>query len=111
MIAVSQHAESPARPELSALLRAARENPGDVTGRLVLADWLEEYGDEADGARAELVRLQCRLHPELERSSGPVVVPALLGEGGTAPSLRRQDRLLCQHKPAWLGALGGASLT
>jgi uncharacterized protein (TIGR02996 family) len=49
------------RPELLALLQAAKEQPEDDTPRLVLADWLEENGDEEDAARAELIRLQCRL--------------------------------------------------
>ena len=51
---------SPApRPEVLAFLRAAREQSDDDTPRLVLADWLEEHGSEADVARAALVRLQC----------------------------------------------------
>jgi uncharacterized protein (TIGR02996 family) len=36
------------------LLRGILDNPGEPSGWLVLADWLEEHGD----ARAELVRLQ-----------------------------------------------------
>jgi uncharacterized protein (TIGR02996 family) len=49
------------RPELLALLQAAKETPEDDAPRLVLADWLEEHGDEQDAAHAELIRLQCRL--------------------------------------------------
>lgn len=111
MIATAPMAVSPARPELSALLRAARENPTDVIGRLVLADWLEEYGDESDYARAELVRLQCRLQPELLCPGvAPSVVPAVLDEPQTAGLLRQEDRLLAQARAAWLGPLRELSL-
>jgi uncharacterized protein (TIGR02996 family) len=48
-----------ARPEVLALLRAAKETPDDDTPRLVLADWLQENGDEYDAARGEFIRLQC----------------------------------------------------
>jgi uncharacterized protein (TIGR02996 family) len=63
-------------PELLALLHAAKAHAEDDAPRLVLADWLEEHGDEADVARAQLVRLQCRqahleftdrLHQEIEQ--------------------------------------------
>src|SRR5438105_12661954 len=47
------------RPELLRLLSALKDAPGDVAPRLVLADWLEEQGDQADQARAELLRLHC----------------------------------------------------
>jgi uncharacterized protein (TIGR02996 family) len=47
----------PARPELLALLADVKENPDDLTPWLVLTDWLEEHGDEADRARAEYCRL------------------------------------------------------
>lgn len=43
-------------PELRALIEAARH--GGELERLVLADWLEEFGDEHDRARARLIRLQ-----------------------------------------------------
>src|SRR5262249_47472223 len=45
------------RPELLALLADVKENPADLTPWLVLTDWLEEHGDEADQARAEYCRL------------------------------------------------------
>jgi uncharacterized protein (TIGR02996 family) len=45
-------------PELKALLDAARRDPEDDSARLVLADWLEEHGDEAERARAQFIRLQ-----------------------------------------------------
>src|SRR5262245_31043069 len=47
----------PARPEVLALLADVKENPDDLTPWLVLTDWLEENGDEADRARAEYCRL------------------------------------------------------
>jgi uncharacterized protein (TIGR02996 family) len=97
--------DSRVRAELLSLLQDAREHPGDVSRRLVLADWLEEYGDEADRARAELVRIQCRLEPGLV-SSGyqhPVVIPAL--DAGRAALFRRQDQLLARYEKAWLGPL------
>jgi uncharacterized protein (TIGR02996 family) len=50
------------------LLEAICDQPEDDAPRLVLADWLEEYGTTpADQAWAELIRLQCesaRLPPE-----------------------------------------------
>jgi uncharacterized protein (TIGR02996 family) len=46
------------RPELMRLLQACKEAPDDDHARLVLADWLEEHGDENDRARADFVRLQ-----------------------------------------------------
>src|SRR5688572_12084819 len=47
--------------ERDALLRAVCENPDDDTPRLVLADWLQENGEEIDCVRAEFIRLQIRL--------------------------------------------------
>jgi len=38
-----------------------REHPDDDTPRLVYADWLDEYGNETDRKRAELIRLECHL--------------------------------------------------
>jgi uncharacterized protein (TIGR02996 family) len=45
-------------PVLTALLEACWENPGDDALKLVLADWLEEHGEDA---RAEVTRLQVAL--------------------------------------------------
>jgi uncharacterized protein (TIGR02996 family) len=45
-------------PELLALLHAAKEQPDDDTPRLVLADWLEEHGDDD---RAAFIRVQLAL--------------------------------------------------
>jgi uncharacterized protein (TIGR02996 family) len=44
------------RPQVIALLEAVKDAPDDPTPRLVLADWLEEHGDDADRARARLLR-------------------------------------------------------
>ena len=44
-----------------ALYQAVCASPDDEAVRLVLADWLDEFGTPADAARAELLRLQCRL--------------------------------------------------
>jgi uncharacterized protein (TIGR02996 family) len=93
--------DGPPRPELCALLRAARQRPDDLAVRLVLADWLEEYGDEADRARAEVIRLQCRLEP------GACPAP----QGECAVLLRRQDRLLSRYATAWLGPIRELGLT
>jgi uncharacterized protein (TIGR02996 family) len=46
-----------ARRELLALLEACKRDPEDDAARLVLADWLEEHGDEDDRERADFVRL------------------------------------------------------
>lgn len=86
---------SPARAELLGLLQCAREAPEDATPRLILADWLEEYGDEAEQARAELIHLQCQ--PD-----------AWNGQETPADSARRigrQDQLQTRYAAAWLGPL------
>jgi len=44
--------------ERRALMAAIIANPEEDTPRLVFADWLDEYGDEHDRARAEFIRLQ-----------------------------------------------------
>jgi uncharacterized protein (TIGR02996 family) len=51
---------SPALTQLRALLARVKEAPQDALPRLVLADWLEENGDEAGAARGEFIRLHCR---------------------------------------------------
>ena len=47
------HLQAP-RPDVRAFLDDIREHPDDDTPRLVLADWLDDYGDDADRARASL---------------------------------------------------------
>jgi uncharacterized protein (TIGR02996 family) len=111
MVLALKMADAPARPELLGLLRAAREDPADVSRRLVLADWLEDNGDEADSARAELIRLQCRLEPQplFPAPPGPFVVPAR--SAGQAALLRRQDQLLTRYGRTWLGPLAELALS
>jgi uncharacterized protein (TIGR02996 family) len=46
------------RAEMRRLLEAAKADHWDDGPRLVMADWLEEHGGEADKARAEVIRLQ-----------------------------------------------------
>jgi uncharacterized protein (TIGR02996 family) len=90
------------RREVMALLEAVKDDPESDAPRLVLADWLEEHGDEADLARAEYVRLECLPSPEGKKRSealwqrhqaawrGPVA--ALLNAGKGKASLHRGTR-------------------
>src|SRR5262245_20846052 len=75
------------RPELVALLEAAKDQPEELAPRLVLADWLEEFGDEHDRARAEFVRLHCAW------SRPPRHI--------TQDLLHRLDALMDTHQDAW----------
>src|SRR5258707_631016 len=47
--------------ELLTLIAAAKQHPDEDAPRLVLADWLEEHGDEDDLVRAECIRLDVEL--------------------------------------------------
>lgn len=47
--------------ERELLLRAVCENPDEDTPRLAFADWLQEYGNESERARAEFIRLQVHM--------------------------------------------------
>lgn len=40
-----------ARPEVLAFLQDIKEHPEDDTPRLILADWLQDYGDVHDAVR------------------------------------------------------------
>lgn len=44
-----------------AFLQAIREAPDDDAPRLIYADWLEEQGGASRSARADFIRIQCRL--------------------------------------------------
>lgn len=78
------------------LLAAIRETPDDDAPRLVYSDWLEENGrDDADLARAELIRLQCRM-ARLEEHA-----PERLDLVG------REQELLADHEPVWRKELHG----
>lgn len=75
------------------LLDDVIEHPDDDTPRLVMADWLEEHGDEVAQDRARFIRLQ------LERAK-------LSEHHPRAWQLRGQERaLLRTHRAAWLGRL------
>jgi uncharacterized protein (TIGR02996 family) len=74
-------------------------HPGDDSPRLIYADWLEEYGDEADLARAEFIRVQIEL-AALEKTDPHV-------EGPRFWALQaRQAELLRAHQPSWTMASG-----
>jgi uncharacterized protein (TIGR02996 family) len=70
------------------LLSAILDDPDDTARRMVYADWLEESGD---AARAEFIRVQCRL--------------ADLDEADPArDDLEQREReLLAAHEKQWLG--------
>jgi uncharacterized protein (TIGR02996 family) len=52
------------RAELLRLLAECKQHPEDDAARLVLADWLEEHGDEDDRERSAFVRFQVSACPE-----------------------------------------------
>jgi uncharacterized protein (TIGR02996 family) len=80
----------PPHPEVVALLGDIKDNPDDPTPRLVLCDWLEENGDEADAARAEFMRLDLR--------------------GGHPDAAGRQQELWQRYKKQWLAPLSRESM-
>jgi uncharacterized protein (TIGR02996 family) len=75
----------------AAFIETIIENPEDDTPRLVYADWLDEHGDPA---RAELIRVQCRL--EYGTCQG----------ADLSDAYRRGEELLAAHKNRWLQPLG-----
>ncbi|MFQ3593166.1 MAG: TIGR02996 domain-containing protein [Gemmataceae bacterium] len=83
----------PIRSELMGLLTYARMCPLDDTPRLIVADWLEENGDQADRDRATFIRLQC------EQSRYDAV-------GRRRRELSAaENQLLEKHQKSWLGGL------
>jgi len=80
-------------PVYRALLDDVIENPDDDTPRLVMADWLEEHGDEVAQDRAQFIRLQ------VQRAQRHPYAPE------TWVMRRQEARLLRQHRHAWLGRL------
>jgi uncharacterized protein (TIGR02996 family) len=74
-----------------ALLDAISAEPDEDLPRLVLADWLEEHGDEQDRLRAGFIRLQC----ELARLPEDAARRAVLEQ--------REQALLTDHRAAWSG--------
>jgi uncharacterized protein (TIGR02996 family) len=79
----------PPPDERAALYAAILEAPEEDGPRLVFADWLEEHGDESDRARAEFIRLQCRLARMNDWDEGYVEAKV------------RADRLFLEHREAW----------
>ena len=49
------------RPEVGGFHEAIRDDPDNDAPRLIFADWLDEFGDEADQAHAKYLRLSCEL--------------------------------------------------
>ena len=82
--------DSPYPPGWEPFLAAIKGEMFDDTPRLVFADWLQENGDEA---RAEFIRLQCRLRAL--RYDDPEVPPLAA----------RADILLQVHRERWLVGL------
>jgi uncharacterized protein (TIGR02996 family) len=90
------------------LLNAIRQQPDDTVLRLAYADWLDENDDPA---RAEFIRVQCRL---AELGHGPMwpqprvrdVGASRRGLAGEAAGLvRRQEELWEENGEQWLGEL------
>jgi uncharacterized protein (TIGR02996 family) len=77
---------------LDALQIEVRLHPEDEVPRLVLADWLEENGDETDRARVEFIRIQCQLARRRDRDLE-----------------WRERSLWWQHVETWLGPIYDAS--
>jgi uncharacterized protein (TIGR02996 family) len=77
------------RPEVLALLRACKESPEDDAPRLVLADWLQEHGDESDCARGQFLRLECQA----------------LQSPADSKTCDEANHLWGQHQMTWLGGL------
>jgi uncharacterized protein (TIGR02996 family) len=94
----SPPAVPPPRPEVLAFLRDAKDHPEDDTPRLVLADWLDDHGDEADQARAAHLRAQCRL-ARLKR-----------GDPEWEDVAQEVQALEDQHVIGWLGPLSTGKL-
>jgi uncharacterized protein (TIGR02996 family) len=83
------------RTHADAFLQAILADPDDDAPRLIFADWLEEHGGPAGAARAELIRIQCRL--------AAVTVPEPLRQ-----QLRVQEAaLLREHRREWTRPLRG----
>jgi len=78
---------------MRAFLADVKENPEDDTPRLILADWLDEYGGPADQARADLIRTQ------IEKARLPQGHPDhfVLGQ--------RERELIQRWGSAWVGPL------
>ncbi len=81
------------RHDVLAFLRECKDNPDDDTPRLVLADWLQDNGDEHDSARGDCIRAQCE------------AAQLALRHPHWAELQERISRLSNAHAPFWLGRL------
>src|SRR4051794_7091525 len=82
-----------ARRELLALLEVCRREPDDDAARLVLADWLEEHGDDVARDRGRFIRFQ-------------LARPKVSEHSLEAWMFRHEEaRLLHAHRTEWLGRL------
>jgi uncharacterized protein (TIGR02996 family) len=99
------------RPELVALLDAIKDNPDEDTPRLVLADWLDEQGNELDAERAAFIRADIAAELERERAAPPTsrrALGSLRKPAATDRYAKPDDRLRRWLGPAAdLAALGG----
>jgi uncharacterized protein (TIGR02996 family) len=80
------------RPEVIAFLDSIKDDPEDDAPRLVLADWLDEHGDECDVARARSLRLACERRKLAEDDRRATITAEI-------------NQLRQQHETAWLGPL------
>ena len=79
----------------AALLRAVLEAPDDDAPRLVYADWLDEQGDPARAARADLIRRMVALPTYVfTRDQSPDLRRPLHGHKGPVPAMRHLQPLL-----------------
>src|SRR5262245_43122276 len=86
-------------PQLRALLDACRDQYDEDVPRLVLADWLEEHGDDSDQARAEFIRLQVE-----HTAGGP-------GDPGRVEQEERIEELRERFEDGWVGELAEGGLS
>jgi uncharacterized protein (TIGR02996 family) len=81
------------RPEVVAFLDSIKDDPDDDAPRLVLADWLDEHGDEHDAARARYLRLTCERRKMADDDARRATIDAEV------------EQIEKQHGDAWLGPL------
>jgi uncharacterized protein (TIGR02996 family) len=81
------------RPDVIAFLDSIKDDPGDDAPRLVLADWLDEHGDEYDAARARHLRLSCEMRK------------MAVDDPRVATVNDERQQLCARHKTAWMGPL------
>ena len=92
----------PLPSDLLALLEAVKDHPASDVHRLVLADWLEEYGrDNAERARAAFIRLQCQRARLLADNWDHRILTA---QPHYQELLAQEAALRAAHLPSWLGA-------